>query len=383
MTSLKITTTDELLAVLPHQLGHRLDDCIVIALVRDRVLGPVARTDLPRERDTDACADQLLASLLRVEPELALVVGFESVPGQSRSLRRALHEGLTGAGVGIIDHVVVREGRWWGACCRPCAGSLDGLVAEHADGHAVPDDASVPAVAELIATGSAPLASRDQVGALVAEDPTSSAGVGEALHLLDGVDPVDAADPVGAADPSDVSAADAGRHEHDLAGGRGDGVPALWARVLAPEGLRGDTFAATDTEVARMLRSLRDKAWRDALVAWMSAVMFPLDLVDDASSMLLAQSAPAGPVRTATWSRVVLQRLLALSRRTPDALAEEAAAICTVTACVAWGLGNGSTAGDALSRALRVQPDYTLALYLSRLVEFQVRPRRQWSDVAA
>ena len=111
--------------------------------------------------------------------------------------------------------------------------------------------------------------------------------------------------------------------------------------------------------------------------------MFPLDLVDDASSMLLAQSAPAGPVRTATWSRVVLQRLLALSRRTPDALAEEAAAICTVTACVAWGLGNGSTAGDALSRALRVQPDYTLALYLSRLVEFQVRPRRQWSDVAA
>ena len=233
MTSLKITTTDELLAVLPHQLGHRLDDCIVIALVRDRVLGPVARTDLPRERDTDACADQLLASLLRVEPELALVVGFESVPGQSRSLRRALHEGLTGAGVGIIDHVVVREGRWWGACCRPCAGSLDGLVAQHADGHAVPDDASVPAVAELIATGSAPLASRDQVSALVAEDPTSSAGVGEALHLLDGVDPVDAAD------PSDVSAADAGRHEHDLAGGGRGRVPPRGGRGGAPAGRGG------------------------------------------------------------------------------------------------------------------------------------------------
>ncbi len=357
MTSVKISTTGEMLAVLPHQLGHQLARCVVIGLVRGKALGPVARTDLPPERETAVAVEQLLASLLRVEPELALLVGYESVPGESRSLRHALHEGLADAGVGIIDHVVVRDGRWWGACCRPSPRSLDGLVPGHVDGHPVPDSSSVVAVAELIATGSAPLSSREEVSALVAEDAAASAGVAGALARL----------------------ADEG------AGGAGgpDRVPDLWARVLAPEGARGETFTASDHEVGLMLRSLRDRSWRDALIGWMSAVMFPLDLVDDASSMLLAEAAPAGPVRTATWSRVVLQRLLTLTRRVPDACPEEAAAICTVAACVAWGLGNGSTAGDAVTRALRVHPVYTLAGHLARLIEFQVRPQRRWSDVAA
>ena len=358
MTSVKISSTGEMLAVLPHQLGHQLDRCVVVAMLRGRTLGPVARTDLPGERDVAGVADQLLESLLRVGPEAALLVGYESLPGESRSLRHRLHEGLTRAGVGVIDHVVVRDGSWWGACCRPSPRSLDGLLADHAEGHDLPDSSTVAAVAELIATGSAPLGSRDDVSALVAEDPGASAGVGDALGRLD---------------------ADAGR-----VGGDGPGrVADLWARVLAPEAVRGDVFAATDEEVALMLRSLRDKPWRDALIAWMSAVMFPLDLVDDASSMLLASSAPAGPVRSAAWSRAVLQRLLTVARRVPDDRPHDAAAICTVAACVAWGLGTGSIAGDAVTRALRVDPGYTLAGYLGRIIEFQVRPRRQWSDVAA
>jgi hypothetical protein len=354
MTSVKISTTGEMLAVLPYQLGHQLDRCVVIGTVRGKALGPVARTDLPSERESVVAGEQLLASLLRVEPELALLVGYESVPGESRSLRHALHVGLTDAGVGIIDHVVVRDGRWWGGCCRPSPRSLDGLVPGHVDGHPLVDSSSVAAVAELIATGSAPLSSREEVSALVAEDAAASPGVGAALARLT-----------------------------DEGVGGPDRVPDLWARVLAPEGTRGETLEASDDEVALMLHSLRDKPWRDALIAWMSAVMFPLDLVDDASSMLLAEAAPAGPVRTRPWSRVVLQRLLALTRRVPDACSHDAAAICTVAACVAWGLGTGSTAGDAVTRALRVSPGYPLAGYLGRLIEFQVRPRRQWADVAA
>lgn len=356
MTSVTISTTGELLAVLPHQLGHQLDRCVVIAMVRGKALGPVARTDLPDERDVPPAADRLLESLLRVEPELALLVGYEAVPGESRSLRRRLHDGLRRAGVGIIDDVVVREDVWWGACCRPSPRALDGLRADHVDGHAVPDSAAVPAVAELIATGSAPLPSRDEVGALVTEDPSASGAVDEALVRLER------------------------EGGSDLLPGR---VPHLWARVLAPEGTRGDCFSATDDEVARLIASLRDKQWRDALIGWMSAVMFPLDLVDDASAMLLAATVPSGPVSSAPWSRVVLQRLLAVARRVPDARPHDAAAICSVAGCVAWGLGTESIAGDAVTRALRVDPDHTLAGYLDRIIEFQVRPRRQWSDVAA
>lgn len=52
----------------------------------------------------------------------------------------------------------------------------------------------MPAVAEFIARGSAPLASRDEVSALVAEDPALSRGVGDVLadlweQFCDEVDP--------------------------------------------------------------------------------------------------------------------------------------------------------------------------------------------------
>ena len=436
MTSVKISTTDELLAVLPHQLGHRLHQCVAIAMVTDRILGPVARIDIPAEADVRATAERLLQSLLRVEPQLALLVGHDTVPGESRSLLRALHKGLRQAGVGIIDHVVVRDGRWWGWCCRP-ADELDGLLVDHVEGHPLPEDAAVPAVAELIARGSAPLASRAELGALAAEDPSLSKGVGEALADLreafrDRYDPGARFEPAAGGDGDDCAGAcrlecdwcdswstDDDLDEHDLDEGdltegnldegdldeeeraarqasldeavsrivphlRGpDRVPELWARVLAPVGDRGDTFQASDLDVARLAHSLLDRQWRDSLVAWMSPVMFPLDMVDDASRALLVDHATAGPATTSEQSEVVLRRLLHLVRRVPDEFALEAAAVCTVAACVAWGVGNGSTAGDAVTRALAVEPDYTLAVYLGQMVEHQLRPRQGWTDVAA
>jgi len=389
MTSVKISTTDELLAVLPHQLGYRLQDCVAILMVTNRVVGPVARTDLPDERDVEAVATNVLESLIRVGPDLAMLVGHESVPGASRSLMHALHHGLLAAGVQLIDHVVVREGRWWGWCCRP-GDSLDGLRRDHLDGHPMADDASVPAVAEFIARGSAPLSGREALSDLVAEDPCASRGVGDALEdlweeVVSRVDPEgvlefapDAADGLGLTD----EVAEARARAADWIGCV-DRVPHLWARVLAPEGDRGDTFEVSDADVALMTRSLVNKAWRDALIAWMSPVMFPLDQVDDASRVLLERHVEAGPATTSERSQTVLRRLLRLGTRVPDEWSHEVAAICTVSACVAWGIGNGSTAGDAVTRALRVEPGYTLARYLGRMVEFQMRPRHTWSDLAA
>ncbi|MFW5474721.1 DUF4192 domain-containing protein [Knoellia sp. CPCC 206450] len=354
MTTVKVSTTDEMLALLPHQVGHRISRSLTVTVVSGGLLGPVARIDLPPERDVRPTARLLLEGLLRVAPEAALVVGHESVPGESRSLLQAVHRGLRSAGVGIIDHVVVRDGRWWGWCCRP-ADELDGLLLEHIEGHPVPDDFEVPAVAELIVRGSAPLGSRDEVGALVAEDPARSASVGGVLERL---------------------------AEGD-AGCEVERRPELWARVLDPEEDRRDGCAASDEELAHMVRSLVDKAWRDALVAWMSPVMFPLDKVDDVSTELLRRHVRTGAVTTSEHSEMVLRRLLAMTTRVPDTWPAEAAALCTVAGCVAWGVGNGSTAGDAVERALRVHPGYTLAGYLVRMVEHQLRPRHRWGEVAA
>ena len=405
MTSLKISTTEELLAVLPHQVGYHLEDCVTILMVTDKIVGPVARTDLPPERHALEAAATVLESVLRVEPQLALLVAYESVPGESRTLMRALHDGLLLAGVQLIDHVVVRNGHWWGWCCRP-AGSLDGILRNHLDGHPMADSAAVPAVSEFIARGSAPLADRTAMSALVTEDRLVSEGVGDALEALwdtcwatvdpDGV--LDTAGTADAEDAADFDEADVDSEARDLARGLAralarercaayvagvERVPHLWARVLAPEGDRGDTFEATDDEVARLAHSLIHKPWRDALIAWLSPVMFPLDQVDEEFVELLGQHATTGPAVTSERSQTALRRLLRLAQRVPDDWSGEAAAICTVAACVAWGLGNGSTAGDGVARALRLQPGYTLAGYLRRMIEFQLRPRQAWSDVAA
>ncbi|MFC7488345.1 DUF4192 family protein [Knoellia sp. CPCC 206453] len=430
MTSVKISTTEELLAVLPHQLGYRLHDCVAILMVTDKIVGPVARTDLPDERDVMEAAANVLDSLLRVEPQLAMLVGYESVPGESRSLMHALHDGLLDAGVALIDHVTVRDGRWWGACCRP-GDTLDGLRPEHLKGHPMADDASVPAVAEFIARGSAPLSDRTAAGALVQEDPVLSGGVGDELAKLweefcRQIDPEnllnagddddhdkdeDEDDCTGCCEPGTCSWCDSWDEsdeqdddDDDLAEEREQArlallgqviariseqsqqaqrVPELWARVLAPPGERGDVFEVSDVQVARMVRSLVNRAWRDALIAWLSPVMFPLDKVDDDSNALLRSHVPTGPATTQVASQVALRRLLQLARRVPDTWSHEAAAICTMAACVAWGIGNGSTAGDAVTRALRVDPDYRLAKYLGRMIEFQMRPRHLWTDVAA
>ena len=36
-----------------------------------------------------------------------------------------------------------------------------------------------------------------------------------------------------------------------------------------------------------------------------------------------------------------------------------------------------------MTRALRLEPDYTLARYLGRMIELQLRPRHAWADVEA
>ena len=84
----------------------------------------------------------------------------------------------------------------------------------------------------------------------------------------------------------------------------------------------------------------------------------------------------------ATWlldpeeSRAVLESLLALSRELPDDSEDVVAAALTVTAHVAWWLGDGALARTALERALTVCPGYRLAELLDTVVAVGIRPAR-------
>ena len=57
----------------------------------------------------------------------------------------------------------------------------------------------------------------------------------------------------------------------------------------------------------------------------------------------------------------------------PDECPDEAAAVCTVAAHVAWVGGDGAIARAAVERALRLAPGYRLARLLERLVETGLR----------
>ena len=69
----------------------------------------------------------------------------------------------------------------------------------------------------------------------------------------------------------------------------------------------------------------------------------------------------------------LLQRLLALCRSVPDECPDEAAAVCTVAAHVAWVGGDGAIARAGVERALRLAPDYHLAQLLQRLIDLGLR----------
>lgn len=329
---------DEVIAALPYQLGYHLRDCVVAVALAGRRMGMVARTDLPPEEDAVEVASSLVGPLVRDGAGSVVVVAFEDVVDASTPVLLALVEQLERAGVEIRDVAVVRDGRRYSptcseTCCPP-------------DGAPLRDPTTVPAVADLVALGRAPLPSRDAVDALVDPDPARAPAVGAAI--------------------ASRSVRRSSRRRWARA----------WAVVLAPQPVAG---AVDDTALADAVLSLADIHWRDGLIAWLSPGVLPTREVDPAVLALLRAHVPARspaaerrPVVT-TDRDILRSRLLALCRAVPDACDGEAAAACTVLAHVAWAEGQGAVARSALDRALRLVPDYRLALLLTRLVDAGVR----------
>ena len=362
----------DVLAVLPYQLGYHPRRCVVVVSLRGRCVGLVARTDLPPDDDVAAAVDPLLEPLRRDGATSVIVIGYEDEPDTCDPALLALVGRLEAAAIEVVDVVVVRDGRRYSpVCSEPCCPP---------DGVPLPEPADVPAVAEFVARGRAPLASRDAVDGLVAADPSRSEGVADAVaarwrmprrrrraavawrlvlrHEAEHVQPAELTDAVG-----------------------GRGRPGGPRGTVGPVGWRPQV-------VADAVLGLGDIAWRDGLVAWLAPGVLPMSLVDRDVVALLHATLPtwAGmgshhPPRDATAHdlhssqerRVLLHRLLDLCRAVPDDCAAEAAAVCTVTAHVAWVEGDGAVARAAVDRALQLAPDYRLAQLLVSLVEAGLR----------
>nr|MBP6526457.1 DUF4192 family protein [Dermatophilaceae bacterium] len=223
----------------------------------------------------------------------------------------------------------------------------------------------VVGVAEYVARGRAPLLSRSAVDDLVRADPVASTGVAAAI----------------------------GAHE---------GMPrrrlrrrsaSAWAELLRPprtdggardgggrDGLSRDGGAQhpPPTVVADLALGLRDIAWRDAVIAWLAPGVLPLADLQPSAVLLLESTMPSwGGMgfdgEPGEGSDEVLRRLVALCRSLPDEAAQEAAALCTVVAHVAWASGDGTIARAAIERARHLAPDYRLAALLAKLIDAGIR----------
>ncbi len=346
MTHISLRGPGDVLAVLPYQLGYHPRRSVVVVALEERRVGLVVRVDLPPEGHEAAVAAAVVGPLRRERVARVIVLGYEDAPDESLPLVLRIVEDLESGGVDVAEVDVVRDGRRYSpVCSEPCCPP---------DGRPVPDPDEVPAVAELIALGRAPLADRDAVDRLVDPDPAWSARLGAPLSSVTGEPVRRRREAVRAW--ATLLAHDAGRVAHGGAPGR-------------------------PRHVAAAVVGLRDIALRDALIGWLAPSVLPRDALDPDVVALLEHRMPrwGGMGR---WSPghaeagehdLLLDRLVAVCRCIPDDRPRDAAAACTVAAQVAWAGGDGARARAALDRALRLDPGYRLAGLLARVVDHGLR----------
>jgi hypothetical protein len=398
MNSIRLRSPGDVVAVLPYQLGYHPDDSLVVVALRDRAVVLVERVDLPAPSDAEEASRVLLPPLLHEDPDAVLLVAYETREGLGRPALDALRGQLVGAGLDVLDRMVVRDGRWFAVdCVTGCC---------PVDGSPVPSAADTPAVAEFVGLGISPLPGRGALAALVAPDPERTPavaaalearagrgrGLGEAAARLEALSAWAVFLGVRHAPDQATDGGSGGAPGERSGDGVGDGVG---------DGLGDGSGALPPDQVALLVDSLRDTALRDALIGWLCPGSLPVDCLSpevvDAVRTCLATSGGdgqawreqgrggpgprlgtvgrRGPRRAAPAvtlaGRHHLDRLQHLVRAVPD---EHAAAPLTVLANLAWWLGDGALARTCVDRALAASPGYRLALLLERMLDLGVRP---------
>jgi hypothetical protein len=371
-TTIRLRGPADIITVLPYHLGYRPAESLVVVALAGNRIGMVGRIDLPPpDVDPDLVARELLPVVRRERPDGVVLVAFERASGQAEPASVAMRDAIQGAGIRVLDRLVVREGRWWSLDC-------DGECCP-AEGEPVQADDEVPAVSDYIVRGRRPAGSRADLAARLAHRPDAEQDARCAAFI------------------HDLAAA---RRSRSALQRRRRRMLRHWARILdlTPDGpdAVGSAPARDDEAWAWAVVSLLDVAVRDLLIAWLcpgtlDLGVFPASLRRLAEAELPARSSlpgwdegvdadPAGDPSAAGAAEVagevagegLVDRLALVCRAAPPELSPGP---LTVLAHVVWWQGDGALARTALDRALAVDPDYRLAALLERMVDIAARPR--------
>jgi hypothetical protein len=336
--AIKLTSPNELLAVIPFILGFRPENSVVTMCLTDNRLGLTQRLHLPRPQDAHHVASALMPSLMNESPDSVILIGYEARVGDSRPALDALTTALKSSAMRIHDRLVVSEGRWRSLDCNNATCCPQ-------DGSPVPEPEDVPGVvAEFIGQGVAPQPDRAALARQLEAGPQAAA-VADVLRSV----------------------------EKD---GDRQAVPrseqfAAWPRILHA---KTPSISVEDAALAAV--SLLDIEIRDGLVAWLCPGTLHLDDLSDDIQKLLSGLGAGGDAEdidpSSTEAQSAIQaRLVGLCAMLPD---QNAAPALSVLASFVWWRGDGALARVALARALRIDPGYRLAQLLEQMVDLAIRP---------
>jgi hypothetical protein len=312
-TKLRLTTPPEVLTAVPYLLGFAPERSVVVLCMRGKKLGLTLRGDF------DMPAYELREMVLtRVRADGADTVLFvifdpEAAVGGKRPgarLARSLTRAFRRDGLLVRDALGVREGRYWSYLCRDVTCCPPEGRAAPVAGH---DEDSMVA-ATLVAIGSAPLSSREELDATLA-GVTGNRAVEVMADLT-------AALRTPLPNPID--------HWWNLVERYSDAPPRPGRELPLPE-------------ATGLIVSLRDVAVRDEIISWTGGAAL-------------------------TGIIALLQELA------PLALPPFDAQLLTTLGWAAYSNGNGTLAAMALDRALDADPEHALAQLLWTALNAGIEP---------
>ena len=363
-TSIHLSGPADVLVALPYQLGYHPSDCLVALSLHGTSVGLVQRLDLPPRQYIGDAVAAMIGPLRQDRPKSVLLIGFEEREDESAAMLDAMASACRAHGVRVANRMVVRGGRWFDPDCHLSCCPPEGLP--------LPDPSEVPAVAEFVGRGICPMPNRaalaDQLEIswpLLSRAVSALAGEWLALRLE-------------ATDPRE-NEPDA--RETELHACRVTEL-GVWSRVLSDGEDAEPIHAMPPQDLAMLAVSLTDVDLRDALIAWLCPGTLPQDLIDPSLFVQMSRTLlkpvwldqMVGEVERVVRLQWIERRLCELCAALPD---EWAVSALTVFANFTWWRGDGALTRIALDRALRIDPQYRLALLLEQMVDNAIRPERE------
>ena len=112
-TRIRVETPDDLIAAVPHLLGFRVENSVVVVPAQG---SPIARVDMPIDQaEREQMVENLVPAYARngvTGGMIILAYNDDSTPVKADLATRALGEAMTQAGLPVTTRLWVQEHRW-------------------------------------------------------------------------------------------------------------------------------------------------------------------------------------------------------------------------------------------------------------------------------